>query len=343
MTISADGLVLDERYAAAPPPDGYRFPVPPFPTGWFQVAYSDELGEKGVVPLEYFGQHLVLFRDANGQAHVLDAFCPHLGAHLGHGGFVEDGCIRCPFHYWKFDGAGDCVDIPYAEKIPSQARLRSWPVSEKNGLIMVFHHIGGGPPLWELPTLPEYTDPAWTDYVRRRWRIRSHNQEMAENSVDSAHFKYVHGTPEQPKTRAEIEGHLFKVRSPVNYTTPQGTVEGQIASDSHGFGFSLVRFSGIVDTLIVSSVTPIDGEYVDVRFSFKTKKMGNESVTSNVANAFIAEIERQMGQDIPIWENKIMKSPPVLCDGDGPIGLFRRWSKQFYVADAAPADMNGAG
>jgi len=321
-------------------PEGYRFPIPPFPTGWFQVAYSDEVEVGAVVPLEYFGEHLVLYRDNNGTAHVLDAFCPHLGAHLGYGGVVEDNCIRCPFHAWRFDAAGQCVEIPYAEKIPSQAKLRSWPVFEANGMIMVHHHIAGGEPGWELPQLSEYNSDGWTPYVRRRWKVRTHNQEMAENGVDSAHFKYVHGTPEQPKTRAEIDGHMFRVRSPVQYTTPQGDVEGQIASDSYGFGFSLVRFTGIVETLLVSSVTPIDGEYVDVRFSFTTKRIGNETITANVANAFIAEIERQLGQDIPIWEHKIMKSPPVLCDGDGPIGLFRRWAKQFYVGE--PATANGA-
>jgi hypothetical protein len=158
---------------------------------------------------------------------------------------------------------------------------------------------------------------------------------MAENSVDSAHFKYVHGTPEQPMTRAEIEGHIFRARSPVQYSTPQGTVEGQIASDSYGFGYSTVRFTGIVDTLIVTSVTPIDGEYVDVRFSFMVKKTANQRLTDNVGKAFIAEIERQLSQDIPIWENKIMKMRPVLCDGDGPIGLFRRWAKQFYMSQPA--------
>ena len=327
---------------AAPAPDGYRFPqIAPFPNGWFQVAYSDELPQRGVVPLQYFGQHLVLFRDTDGRANVLDAFCPHLGAHLGHGGVVEDdGCIRCPFHAWKFDGHGQCREIPYAEKIPSQAKLAAWPVQEVNGLIMVWHHVAGGPPLWTLPELPEYESPAWTDYHRSRWKVRSHNQEMGENSVDSAHFKYVHGTPQQPQTRAQIDGHMFMVRSPVQYTTPTGAVEGQIASDNYGFGYGTVRFTGIVETLLVSSVTPIDGEYVDVRFSFKTKKLASDEATSGVSRAFIAEIERQLGQDIPIWENKIMKSPPVLCDGDGPIGLFRRWSKQFYMEQ--PPAQNGS-
>ena len=86
----------------------YRFSFPPYPVGWFQVDYSDELEVGEVKPLEYFGRDMVLFRAEDGTAHVLDAFCPHLGAHLGHGGTVdatEDGtsCITCPFHGWKFD------------------------------------------------------------------------------------------------------------------------------------------------------------------------------------------------------------------------------------------------
>src|SRR5688572_14341605 len=75
-----------------------RFPFSPNPVGWFVVAYSDELPVRGVLPLSYFGTELVLFRDETGAAHVLDAHCPHLGAHLGHGGVVAGGSIRCPFH-----------------------------------------------------------------------------------------------------------------------------------------------------------------------------------------------------------------------------------------------------
>ncbi len=316
--------------AAQVAPD-YRFPVPPFPNGWFQVAYSDELEKGGVLPLHYFGRELVLFRGEDGAARVLDAYCAHLGAHLGYGGRVEDGTIRCPFHAWRYNGEGRCVEAPYATKIPPLAKLRPWPVDEVNGLIMVYHHMRDRSPGWQVPVLEEHGSANWTDYFRRRWKIRTHNQEMAENAVDSAHFKYVHGTPEQPRTRAEIDGHVLRVRSPLQYTTPQGTIEGQIASDSWGFGFGLVRFTGIVETLLVSSVTPIDGEYVDVRFSFMAKKAGSESLTQNVRKAFIAEIERQLSQDIPIWEHKIMVERPVLCDGDGPIGIFRRWCKQFYI------------
>ena len=62
-----------------------RFPFP-IPSGWFAVAFSSELEAGEVKPVRYFGKELVLFRTSDGEAHLLDAFCPHLGAHLGHGG-----------------------------------------------------------------------------------------------------------------------------------------------------------------------------------------------------------------------------------------------------------------
>lgn len=315
-----------------------RFPFPPFPNGWFQVAYSEELPPGGVTPLHYFGKHLVLFRTETGKLHVLDAYCPHLGAHLGYGGVVEDGTIRCPFHAYRFDGEGQCVDVPYARKIPPLARIETWPVTEVNGLIMVHHHAEGAPPAWQLPEVPEYGSEEWTPYEKRRWKIRTHNQEMAENGVDSAHFKYVHGTLTQPITTAEIDGHILHVTSHMKLGTPAGEVDGVIESTSYGFGFAIVRFHGIVETMVVTSVTPIDGEYVDARFAFSVKKLGNASATRGVGAALIADIEKQMSQDIPIWENKVYQDRPALCDGDGPIGLFRRWTKQFYSTPVPSAE-----
>jgi phenylpropionate dioxygenase-like ring-hydroxylating dioxygenase large terminal subunit len=88
---------------------------PGIPRGWYAVAYSEELSRGEVIPLRYFDQDLVLFRTAAGDPVLLDAYCPHLGAHLGHGGQVEDSSIRCPFHGWRFSRQGQCVDIPYCE------------------------------------------------------------------------------------------------------------------------------------------------------------------------------------------------------------------------------------
>ncbi|NLY94706.1 MAG: aromatic ring-hydroxylating dioxygenase subunit alpha [Myxococcales bacterium] len=307
-----------------------RYYTPPIPNGWFQVAYGDELAPGTVLPLRYFGKDLVAFRTESGEVSVLDAFCPHLGAHLGHGGKVVGDKIVCPFHAWEFDASGSCVGVPYAKNQPKKASLRRWHVREVAGLVMVWHHAEGKPPEFELPEVPEYQSPDWTDYDRRRWTIRTRNQEMAENAVDSAHFHYVHGTKNIPRSEATVDGPVLRVYSDAGMETPRGKVDASIESISYGFGFALVRFRGIVETLIVESTTPIDADHVDVRFSFTVKKVGGADITRGVGKAFVAEVTRQLEEDIPIWENKIQHEHPLLCDGDGPIGVFRRWSRQFY-------------
>ena len=307
-----------------------RYPLPPFGDGWFQVAYTDELAPGDVRPLKYFGKDLVLFRTESGEASVLDAHCPHLGAHLGHGGCVEGDSVVCPFHAWRFNAQGDCSGIPYSDKIPKRAKLAKWDVQEVNGLIMVWFHALGEPPSWQVPTLPEYDNPEWTPYALKSWKIRAHNQEMAENAVDAAHFLYLHGTQGMPETHAEVQEHILAVDSNTKMRAYGQTVDGAIEVRAHGFGFTTTRFLGIVETLLVNSVTPIDGEYVDCRFAFSIKRGPNEQVTTIVAEKFQEEIKRQLEADIPIWENKAYLPSPMLVSTDGPIGLYRKWVKRFY-------------
>jgi hypothetical protein len=134
-----------------------------------------------------------------------------------------------------------------------------------------------------------------------------------------------------PVSKATIDGHILNVISTTGMKTPRGGVDGQVESMSYGFGFAYIRFTGIVETLLINSVTPIDEEYVDVRFAFRVKKVGDANITKGVGAAFMAEVSRQLEQDVPIWENKIHYDRPLLCDGDGPIGVFRRWCRQFYA------------
>ena len=101
--------------------------------------------------------------------------------------------------------------------------------------------------------------------------------------------------------------------------------------------YKRVRFKGIVETLNVATMTPIDADHVQLRFNFCVKQTAGAEMARGVGKAFVAEVTRQLEQDIPIWENKVFKERPTLCDGDGPIGLFRQWAQQFYVEDSAAA------
>ena len=305
---------------------GERFPFS-IPNGWFQIAYSDELPPGAVLPLNYFGKDLVLFRTDGGEVALLDAFCPHLGAHLGHGGVVEGDRIRCPFHAWELDGQGICRKVPYAKKVPPKARIAAWHCVERNQCIWAWHHGRGAAPDWQIPEVPEACSGDWTALKRHRWTIRTHNQEIGENAVDRAHFRYVHGTTDVPDSELLLDGQIRRAVQHVRMSTPRGEVNGEIKVEAHGMGCTITRFTGICETVLLLSHTPIDGGSVDSRFSFTQQKADEDS---GVAAAVIKEVVRQMEQDIPIWENKRYLSKPMLCDGDGPIAEYRRWASQFY-------------
>lgn len=305
-------------------------PLPLYPNGWFRICDSDELVVGELKKLHYFGEELVAFRDAEQSAVVLDAFCVHLGAHLGYGGTVEEGIVRCPFHGWRYDGSGQCVDVPYAKKIPKRANIRSWPVCERNGMVMVWCHHEGLPPQWEIPEIPEFHSEEWTDATSRRFLINAHTQEMAENICDPVHFKYVHGNPTIPPTSTRSDEHIFHVHQGLSFDTPEGEVEGSVNVQSHGLGFGRTHFSGFLDTLVIVTGTAVEGLQQEVILRFMVKKIGDAESDKALQDVFIAEVESQFESDIPIWENKTYWENPLLCDGDGPINSLRKWSQQFY-------------
>jgi len=310
---------------------GERIPLP-IPFGWFRVADSDGLAPGEVRAERYAGREIVLFRDESGTARVMDAHCPHLGAHLGHGGTVVGETIRCPFHGWRFDGEGRCVEIEYAKRIPARAHAQVYPVCERNGLIFFWYHPHGAPPRWEIPDVPELRSEGWLPPQVVQYRVRSHAQEMAENVVDPAHFQVVHGTPYVPDMDVHIDGHIFRGYQALTFTTPQGEKQGRVDVENHGGSFGVTRFQGIVDTLLVIAGAPVDDELHEttIRFSVRAPA-GQEDAARGVGRAFIDEVTRQYTQDIPIWENKRFVEKPVLCDGDGPIGTIRRYYAQFYA------------
>ena len=131
--------------------------ITPYPRGWYVVAESADVPVGDVVPAKAMGRELVVFRSDDGTPHVADAYCPHLGAHLGHGGTVEGSRIRCPFHGWEFDGrSGKCEFIANGDPVPPLAKLRKWHVHERYGVIFVWFHEEGEPPWFEVADLQEW-------------------------------------------------------------------------------------------------------------------------------------------------------------------------------------------
>jgi nitrite reductase/ring-hydroxylating ferredoxin subunit len=296
--------------------DGQRYPFP-VPNGWFVVAEAADIAPGEVRALHYFDRDLVLYRTADGGPRVMDAHCPHLGAHLAVGGRVEDDCIRCPFHGWKYDGAeGKCVEIPYGDVkvIPPKAHPRVYPTLERNHMIWAWYHAKGGDPFYEVPEVPEFHDDDWTPIIVRDFEIRVSAQDMAENNVDFSHFRYVHGTDAIPEDEFITEGTYKK-------TIGGG---GNFVREGFGLGLGVLRVKDFVTFL--SSTSPIDRDNVHVRWIFTSPKKNGPETALLAADSFCAGVS----QDIPIWENKVYRDPPVITKTEKLILEHRRWSEQFY-------------
>lgn len=309
----------------------------PYPAGWYAVTESGALAALAMEIVHYFGQDIVLFRGASGGVSAFDPFCPHLGAHYGHGGRVEGDSLRCPFHGWRFDGSGACVEVPGCAKIPPGARAHAWPVHEQDGLVFVYYHPRREPPAWRLP--PPLERRGWTEPHSIKWKLRTHPQEVNENAVDLAHHSPVHrGTGAHVVGRPVIEGPMMNVV--VGFVSSGDVVDMpdidnsvEIDTTMHGLGHMVV-LTRVANLEIRARqriyCTPIDARHMHMRGIVDAFHTSDAAFSDYLAEMFFKAFQIKFGHDFPIWENKAYVDRPLLSAADGPIGPFRRWAKQFY-------------
>lgn len=316
----------------------------PIPFGWYGVAYSKDLLVKDVQPVSMFGQELVLFRTESGEAQLMEPYCPHLGAHLGHGGKVVGEHIACPFHAWEMDTSGSVKNIPYAKNMPKRTTegpcLHSFPMQERNQMVWAWYHPNKAEPSFDIKDVPQLSDPNWTDIETYEWEINTCLQESGENAVDVAHFIYVHEAGEMPTANINLDGahrstdmmtHSPKIDDDGNIDMTEMEAI-HLVTQNFGPGMAAQEFSKAFKTVMMASMLPLTADRMRLRFAF-TKPKDISDQFSMFTDVLVEEIVRQVGHDIPIWENKIYRDNPILCDGDGPIAKYRKWFKQFYVED----------
>src|ERR1043166_3796096 len=134
------------------------------------------------------GRRLVASRTSTGRVAVLGAHCSHQGADLGRGRIAGE-TIQCPFHHWRFDTDGRCVNIPGSREIPEFACQPVYPAVDRHGYVFFFN---GSEPLFPLPFFPG-EDPAhfvagrtFTLRFEFPWYL------IVANGFDIQHFRAVH-------------------------------------------------------------------------------------------------------------------------------------------------------
>jgi nitrite reductase/ring-hydroxylating ferredoxin subunit len=310
--------------------------VSPYPIGWFQLAYSEDLGPGEVAPLNYFGQKLVLFRTESGTAQVFNAICAHLGANLGYGGSVQGERLTCPFHGWNYDTAGQCVRIPYSDQIPRGASVRSWPTEESCGIVYVWHDPNGGSPRWPVPFIQEFGQPGWSGYQRHQLTVRTNVAEVVENVFDIPHAQFVHQS-NTDTSNANVSFDFGDDFVTATFENDLPLVGGKThhVVELRELGTNINHAAGVGSKAFLTSYTPIDETTLDVRFSFLTPDSLPTDPDGSLSRRSAAATVALFEQDIPIWEHMEYQPRPKLCAGDGPIGRYRHWIRKFY-ASAAP-------
>ena len=325
--------------------------LPTFPEGWYLVATRKSIVREKLVEKIWLGEEIVAWCDENGRICVADAFCPHLGSHMGPtvGGVVRDGCLVCPFHGFQFDTTGQCVATPNA-LAPKAARLKVYETREILGMVFAWWGAGGRVPQWDLPHEPS-AGAEWSGLRSYTFRFRGHPQETTENSVDLEHLGYTHGYDDVcPAGSISIEGAYLQ--SCFNFKNVR-RIAGlkDIVSDIstvthvHGLGYSFVEFHEKtigIDARLWLLPTPIDGTLVEmvlVSQIHEIRKPGRPiaglgflpmRLRHRLMNLFmLREEKRYVSQDVATWERKRYRSSPRLCRADGPIGRYRRYCRQF--------------
>jgi phenylpropionate dioxygenase-like ring-hydroxylating dioxygenase large terminal subunit len=309
-----------------------RYPFPAVPNGWFCVAASDDLAVGEVKAVHYLDRELVVFRGEDGTARVFDAYCPHLGAHLGVGGTVCGTGLRCPFHAWRFEGDGRLVEVPDLD-VPPRVTAESFEVCERNGRVLVWHHAQGAPPSYDVLSYRD-DESAWTPWRSSSYTVRVHVQDLTENIIDRAHFPAVHdmAPPDDKHFEVRFDGPSMVVDQNVKVTAlAESGFEVSTRTTTCGPGLVAVEVQqDELEMLTYITQTPVDAELTEIGIHFSMKALPDEAATAAISQMNSEVTNLQFTQDIPIWENKTYRERPIVTKVDGPITQYRRWFRQFY-------------
>lgn len=172
---------------------------------WYPIAPADEV--KGDVPFrtQVLGLKFVAFRTADGKAHVLSDVCVHRGGSLGKG-WVREDTVVCPYHGWRFNGAGRCTLIPTLpdEAPPARAKVDSYPVQEKYGIVFAF--LGDLPEADRPPLhdIAEFDQPGWRANKLTVFEVPAYYERSMENGLDPSHNEFVHPAQGSPNINANL-------------------------------------------------------------------------------------------------------------------------------------------
>jgi 5,5'-dehydrodivanillate O-demethylase len=325
---------------------------------WHVAGAAAELSpEKPKKKVRILGENLVLYRDGQGQYGLVAEKCSHRGVSLYYG-FVEEDGIRCPYHGWKYDACGKCIDQPFESPeagFKDKIRHPAYPVVKRAGLL--FTYMG---PAERQPTLPK-----WDLIVRNDGSkkidicqvLRCNWLQAMENSVDPTHTYYLHshtlktkGTKDyvpfhyQPLSKIDFELVVYPTWAGIQkQRTFAG--EGGPVEAPHPLIFPNILFVPVRTGYALHVRTPIDDHNTQVyQFRFTPSKDGRPVVQPEDAPIEYVRTKNDDGefhmndfasQDHMAWETQgpvADRAAEHLGEGDRGVIMYRKLLREQILA-----------
>ncbi len=164
---------------------------------WIPALLAEELPADDCPPVrvKLLSERLIAIRDSAGRYGLMDEFCAHRGVSLWFGRNEESG-LRCPYHGWKYDVTGQCIEIPSEpenrhDSLCAKIKLKSYPLVRIGAVLWTYM---GDPET--TPALPEWEFvrvPDSQSYTSKRWQECNWLQAL-EGGIDSSHVSWLHAT-----------------------------------------------------------------------------------------------------------------------------------------------------
>ena len=324
-----------------------------FARGWHCLGLERDFADGKPHGVEAFGGTLVVWSDTQGELHVLDGFCRHMGGNLTNG-TVKGDEIACPFHDWRWGGDGKCKAIPYARRVPLRARTHRYESVVRNGQLMIWHDPEGSPA--DLDTLPPVLEGVGTErYTDWTWNVipvdNAHCREIIDNVVDMAHFFYIHfAFPTNFRNVFEGEKATQFMEStgrPDMKSEGYGDEDLILKSEATYFGPSYMinwldtDYKGfLTKVILINCHVPTGPNSFNLQYGLVVEQPEgvDEKTATYIGKRYSEMFSEGFLQDVAIWQDKAPVQNPLLCEEDGPVYQLRRWYEQFYVdkADVVP-------
>jgi vanillate O-demethylase monooxygenase subunit len=185
MTLPAPGLL---RACAAAMRNLADRSTPFVKNEWYVVAFGHEL-QRSLLKRTVLGQRLVLFRKKDGTPIALDDRCAHRSFPLSAGTLDEDTVV-CKYHGFRYNSAGDCIQVPSQPSCPKGIGVRSFPLVERGPFVWAW--MGEAPAdAQAIPDTHWLESEQWVS-SRGYFRLAANYVSLHENLLDLTHLSYLH-------------------------------------------------------------------------------------------------------------------------------------------------------